>query len=230
VLKPRLLERQKAERRARILAVARKLITRRGVAGLTMRDLAAESGVSVPTIYNLVGGKSALLFALLQEMVVRIAAGLSRASDGSFLDQAFVLVEAARRELLASPRYSQQLVHFFLSTDEESAVRRTFDEQHVAVMAEVIRQGQRQGQVVDWIDPCAASGAMYSLWTATLIRWAKGEIDEAGMDACLRSGLGLVLLGIARGASRDRVEALIREHQHAALPQTTGAQAPAKGA
>ena len=47
----------KAERRARILQAARRLIARRGVQRLNMRDLAQEARVSVPTVYNLIGGK-----------------------------------------------------------------------------------------------------------------------------------------------------------------------------
>ena len=61
-----LLEDQKAERRARILASARRLIAERGFDGLTMRDLAAASRVSVPTLYNLFGGKQALLLGELE--------------------------------------------------------------------------------------------------------------------------------------------------------------------
>jgi len=41
-------------RRERILETARGLIESRGYEGLTMRDLAGSSGVTVPTVYNLV--------------------------------------------------------------------------------------------------------------------------------------------------------------------------------
>ncbi|MGE4607774.1 MAG: helix-turn-helix domain-containing protein, partial [Myxococcota bacterium] len=54
---------QKAERRERILGSAREMIGARGYESLTMRDLARTARVTVPTIYNLIGGKEAVLFA-----------------------------------------------------------------------------------------------------------------------------------------------------------------------
>lgn len=42
-----LFEEHKAERRARIIAAARALVTKHGYDGLTMRDLAAAARVSV---------------------------------------------------------------------------------------------------------------------------------------------------------------------------------------
>jgi AcrR family transcriptional regulator len=58
-----LFEEHKAERRARIISAARELVTKHGYDGLTMRDLAAAARVSVPTLYNLFGGKDAILAA-----------------------------------------------------------------------------------------------------------------------------------------------------------------------
>ncbi|MGH9362599.1 MAG: TetR/AcrR family transcriptional regulator, partial [Thermoanaerobaculia bacterium] len=69
-----LLEEHKAERRARILAAARELIAERGYEGLTMRDLAHASRVSVPTLYNLFGGKQAILLGELEETFERVVA------------------------------------------------------------------------------------------------------------------------------------------------------------
>ena len=61
----------KEKRRQRILSVARKTLARDGVDGLTVRQLASEAGITVPTIYNLVGNKDDLLRLLLDELVSR---------------------------------------------------------------------------------------------------------------------------------------------------------------
>ena len=54
---------QKMEaRRHRILEAARGIIETQGYDTLTMRSLAVESGVTVPTIYNLIGNKEQVLF------------------------------------------------------------------------------------------------------------------------------------------------------------------------
>jgi AcrR family transcriptional regulator len=56
---------QQAERtRAAILAAARRLITERGYAATSVRDIAEAAGVSFPTVYAAVGTKPAILSAL----------------------------------------------------------------------------------------------------------------------------------------------------------------------
>ncbi len=51
----------KRKRRERILSEARQLIARQGFDALNLRDLAGSAGISVPTIYNLIGCKEQLL-------------------------------------------------------------------------------------------------------------------------------------------------------------------------
>lgn len=53
------------KRRDRILAEARKIIAERGFDAFNLRDLAEMSGLSVPTVYNLIGNKDEILKALI---------------------------------------------------------------------------------------------------------------------------------------------------------------------
>jgi AcrR family transcriptional regulator len=93
-----LLEDQKAERRARILAAARRLIAERGFDGLTMRDLAQASRVSVPTLYNLFGGKLALLVGELEETFVRVDTSMRAARGDGFVERMIAGCEAANED------------------------------------------------------------------------------------------------------------------------------------
>src|SRR6185436_2882280 len=102
-----LFDEHKAERRARILAAARKLIADRGYDGLTMRDLAKASRVSVPTLYNLFGGKQALLLGELEQTFANVTASLERVRDGSFVERALAACVAGNEDLLAAPGYSR---------------------------------------------------------------------------------------------------------------------------
>src|SRR5215468_6099300 len=112
-----LLEQQKSERRTRILTAARELIAERGFAGLTMRELAHASRVSVPTLYNLFGGKHALLVGEMEQTFARVVAGVQRAAGRGAVERAFSGCEAATRDLLAAPRFTRELVHLFLASD-----------------------------------------------------------------------------------------------------------------
>jgi AcrR family transcriptional regulator len=55
---------QTAVARRLILAAAGRLFVEKGYAGTTLATVAAEAGVSVQTVYNVIGGKSAVLKAV----------------------------------------------------------------------------------------------------------------------------------------------------------------------
>lgn len=54
-----------ARRRVRILQEARKVLAEGGFDALNLRDLADVAGITVPTIYNLIGNKAEVLKALV---------------------------------------------------------------------------------------------------------------------------------------------------------------------
>ena len=68
---PTLREVNIESRRQRILEAARSLIAGGGMQSLSMRKLAAESGLAVATLYNLYGSRDEILFALIQDGVDR---------------------------------------------------------------------------------------------------------------------------------------------------------------
>ncbi|CAN5601112.1 TetR/AcrR family transcriptional regulator [soil metagenome] len=63
-----LRDRRAAETRRLILAAAHRLIIERGYGTTTMRDIAAEAGVAVQTIYSSIGSKRDLLSAFIDQM------------------------------------------------------------------------------------------------------------------------------------------------------------------
>ena len=58
-----------AARRERILDTARRIIALDGFDSLNLRELALAADVTVPTIYNLIGNKAALVEALFDETI-----------------------------------------------------------------------------------------------------------------------------------------------------------------
>lgn len=218
-----LIDEHKAERRARILAAARRLIAARGYAGLTMRELAQASRVSVPTLYNLFGGKQALLLGELEETFASVAANMQRADGASFVERAFAGCEAANHDLLSAPRYSRELVHLFLVSEETRAIRRDIAERYIETMAAVLREAQAAGELVAWADPAAVATRMYAHYVQAMIGWALGDLDAGELRAATLFGLCLMLLGLARGRAARDLERRAREVQ----PQAT-ARRPAR--
>ena len=81
-----------AKRRQRILHEARQLITRGGYDALNLRTLAAAAGVTVPTIYNLVGNKETLVIALFTGAMHEIEKRVGSHGDDAPLAQAEAVV------------------------------------------------------------------------------------------------------------------------------------------
>jgi AcrR family transcriptional regulator len=223
----------KAERRARILSAARRLIARRGVACLNMRDLADEARVSVPTVYNLIGGKQELLVTLLQSLIEGVAsAQVSLDPKASFVDRANAMCLATQNALLEMPGYARELVLALLTADDQGVrntiaepsgarrgscpealprgLRESIDRQSIELTANLLRLGQAEGELVEWADPELVAGAMYMALVAAMIRWAKRELDDEGLCRWISAGTGLALLGVTRGRARTQMEELLK--------------------
>jgi len=210
-----LREEQKTERRRRILAATRKLIAAGGFERLTMRELARESRVSVPTLYNLFGGKQALLLGELEETFAAVAAGLETARGHGIVARAFAVCEVGTRELLAGPRYWRELVQLFLVADETVSIRRENEARYVAMMARLLAEGQQAGEVARWADPAIVARRMFAHYLQTMIEWAKGDLDGEDFRVATLFGMSLMLLGIVRGRAARDLERRVRELQPA---------------
>ncbi len=208
-----LFEEHKAERRARILAAARELIAERGYDGLTMRDLARASRVSVPTLYNLFGGKQALLLAELESTFAAVVAGIATARTGGVVDRAIATCDAGNADVLAVPRYSRELILLFLTSPDTTLLRRSSAESYAELMAGILRDGQAAGEIEPWVDPLIHARRMFAHYQLTMIEWARGEIDADAFRAATRYGMCAMLLGVARGRAQRRLAAELRDVQ-----------------
>ena len=160
----------KRRRRQRILQGAHDLVARAGVGALTMRTLADESAVSVPTIYALVGGRDDVIAALMESGVHRFDAGaasltgrgLSRATAVVELFADIVdherelihallasgaLVSAGREPLLLFHRSRAELERCFAEAVQDRRLRADTDPAFAA--STTVRLGM--GAVIDWV-------------------------------------------------------------------------------
>jgi AcrR family transcriptional regulator len=209
-----LLEEQMEERRTRILAAARRLITDGGFEGLTMRQLAETARVSVPTVYNLIGNKYLLLEVLVKQQLAEALAAMAKVPPNlSIVDYLELMPGLTHDVLLANPRYTRALIHVFLTAEDSAPARRELDRGSLEVIAASVRAGQQLGELVSWADPERVASAMYAIYVSALICWASGEIEENELRASTRHGIGLVLLGLTTGDVRARLEEALRARE-----------------
>src|SRR5262249_50094489 len=130
--------------------------------------------------------------------------------NSTFVDRASAMCVATQNALLEMPDYVRELVLEFVSSDESSGVRQTMDQKSVELMANLLRMGQDEGELVQWANPELVAGSMYMALIAAVIRWAKRELDDEGLRLWISASTGLVLLGVTRGRARTQLETLLK--------------------
>lgn len=154
------------QRRAAILAAARALFDEGGSGGVTVRGLAARSGVTVPTIYKLIGGR------------------------GAVVEQA--LLEGLRACIEAAPAVAMHgdvnIVSAYADTLWSAAATRPAYTRHLVELCARTPGGRRVGSVLR----AEMVGAL-SLWLAALCdadrldRLGGAPVVASALDAHLRS-------------------------------------------
>ena len=202
-----------AERRQRILAAARAIVARQGYEALTMRELARESRVTVPTLYNLIGGKQAVLAAAVEEQTLRFLAAVERQAGRSPAARLLAVVGACTRELLGLPAYYRSLLHLLYRAEAASRVRRRVDRALGSELAGALRAIADSGELVAWADPRALLRSLRSQLSANALAWASGGLADQAFAATACYDTCLTLLGVTTGRSHAELERAAREAQ-----------------
>jgi AcrR family transcriptional regulator len=208
-----LLTAQMAKRREGILAAAREIIGELGYEALTMRDLARASRVTVPTIYNLVGGKETVLFAAVEEQTQRFVAGIEQVDVAAPAARVLSVVDACTRELLRLPRYYRSLLRLLFTSEAAAPARAAVGRALGAQLARGVRDLRDSGELVAWADAETLVDQLGAQLAFVSMRWAAGELGREGLRAASAYGVCLVLMSLTEGRSRREFERVAREVQ-----------------
>src|SRR5688572_19621571 len=157
-----LFEAHKAERKARIIAVARELVTKHGYEGLTMRDRAAAARLAVPPLYHCIGRKHAILVAELERSAVVIASRIQQ--HGSFFARGMAAFEAGMDLIEEQPGFFRAVMRMFLTSPETAPMRRRSEEGYIAIMASNLRAAKQAGQLLEYVEPEIVARYMYGVY------------------------------------------------------------------
>jgi AcrR family transcriptional regulator len=191
----------KQQRRDAVLLAARALVIEGGADALTMRALAARAGVSVPTVYGLIGGRDAVIAAMLERGGEQFDASLA-----DHHDDPVVRIHAAIDAYCDGLAANHQVVRALMGSDvawvdAPGAARHRL---HAHIL-DASRDAQRVG-ILD--RTCSAEDLATHLDALTLgavARWAGHATGAADLSARLHHGAAMVLAANARGEHRDRL-------------------------
>lgn len=197
-----------AERRERILATAREIIAEQGFEALTLRQLAQTAGVTVPTIYNLIGSKDQVLVAAVAEQTERFLRGIQRAAG-----DVIAVVDANLRELLRMPRYYRSLLRLLMTSDAAEEARRTVSRALGGQLRAALGELAEQGGIEDWVDLDDLGDQLLGILGGASLAWAQGFLSDRAFGRRERYGVSLLMLGVTRGAARAAYLRLAQENQ-----------------
>jgi AcrR family transcriptional regulator len=104
------------ERRRQLVAAARRVLGRQGLAGSTLRAVAAEAGVPLGTVHYIFASKELLLRAVLEDVVDQVTATLAEATgDIAEVEAAMLAGARAAWAGLVETDPAQQLMQYELT-------------------------------------------------------------------------------------------------------------------
>ncbi|QLL05356.1 TetR/AcrR family transcriptional regulator [Mycobacterium vicinigordonae] len=173
-------QRAAANRRA-VLDAAREIIATQGVDALTLEAVAERADVVVQTIYNRVGGRSAVLTAVAEQALEESRAYMDPAYDADGGAEDRILLAAA-----AYARFARERPHEFRilvePPNEPDAVKRIAELTRVqnARLADVIREGIQVGVLRPDLDPDDIATALWAALNGLLaLAWRPGGLHAS---------------------------------------------------
>lgn len=202
-----------AERRERILRSAREIIAEDGFEALTTRALAQRARVTVPTIYNLVGAKDAVLFAAVEDQTERFLHALGSREDRPPTERVVGVCHDCVDELLRAPRYYRALLQLMQASESAGEARRSVGRTVVREFESGVEALRASGHVVGWLETQAVAERLGAHLTAVAMQWATGELGDTDFRRTAVLGTCLMLLGVTSGDARAWLERQARTAQ-----------------
>ncbi|MFT4624516.1 MAG: AcrR family transcriptional regulator [Myxococcota bacterium] len=194
-----LRERNKADKRRRILAAARRLFTERGYDGTTTRAIAQAAGVGTGTVYAYAETKLDLLFLLFDsEISAVIEARFTCLPDGPLLDRLVHPFLGFITHYASTPDLAWVMIKempFYAGSAESRYI-----ELHTAFFARVaavVAAEQQAGRVRPSVDPLEAALALFALYGGVVLTWARsGSWSVEAGEALLTRAFAVAVEGL----------------------------------
>ncbi len=170
----------KEDRRLRILACARQLMGEGGFEGLSLRKLAAAAQVTVPTIYNLIGGKDQILFAFSGELIKGIERALEKIDEDRPLEKAEAVVIVATGEIEKDPDFHRAALlagHYFDRSDIAHQKWRALGRRAATMQENAARAAQKIGLMEGNISARLLGDQIFRNYQSASSDWAHRRIS-----------------------------------------------------
>ena len=202
-----------SDRRRRIFGAARAIIAQGGLDSLTTRGLAQAAGLTVPTLYNLVGGKDEILTQMVAQNVEALWDRLEFDRRATPLDMADAIIDEAYEVVRTEKSFHRAIlplmidmgIVFAANPDSKDVGAKAAN--RCALMAQQACQAALdQGLLRGNLSPEELGQQMFITYRGPMRDWLEDVIGDPEMLRRQRRGFYLVM---AADASDDFREVLL---------------------
>lgn len=207
-----LRERNLEARRQKILGAARALLSRGGLAALSMRKLAEEASLSVNTLYNLWGTREKILRALTLDARDRMNATVSTETfPEDPIEHCRALARATVREMCRQHELFRPMILAWLEGELSGRPSPVEPTAHsIGVLAQIIGNARERGLLDCPMRPEQLAWQIQHGAQLAQIQWALGRIDDAHFEARVLYSVNLAFLGLVPEDRRPEIHTKLK--------------------
>jgi AcrR family transcriptional regulator len=190
-------ERNKLEKRARIVGAARALFATQGFSETTTSQIAEAAGIGTGTLFLYARTKEDLLFLVFKDEMLETAQDSFRnlPQDAGSVDQLMQvfdrMVDYHERDVALTRILLREII-----TPGADAREDELDELMGAIysgFAQLVRKGQAAGRIPDRHDPDLTGRSIFAIYYLGLLNWLGGRATRAEFLSDLRLQLAALL-------------------------------------
>lgn len=214
----------KEARKQRILATAQSLVREEGTPEISMRALAEGAGVSMMTLYNLIGTRDDILILLVKEQTKQSISKIRWSKTANAVESVLAIPGHYFAYLSSDPSYLRILnTVFYGSLGRE--LRIEIIEPRRRWWSSIVSEAVAQGEISSGVNIPALVVNLESILSGGIREWSYDGISIGHAEARVECGFCLALLGIVDSSMRDIVEQRLQAAQTRLIESSAGEHA-----
>ena len=193
---------RQVERRQGIQAEAWRLMAERGYEGVTMRELSKRTGISTRTLYEIYGGKDALLGEAFRGRRRIVFERIEQAIDVKGLEHLVRMNTAIVDSIATSENFSRA----YASVLASNKISIYTIETPVAHFQGCLVEIRDQGDFLPWADLELTARRLLLGQNALMIQWGNGTISSANLESLYMMSMCEILIPLTLGKTREALQ------------------------
>jgi AcrR family transcriptional regulator len=185
-----------------------------GAEKLTMRKVAAASGVSPTTLYNRFGTKDSLIsVALVEHFDSRIASHFEQRQYRSAapLKQLQAMLTLMAENTIEHPSFTETLTSLHYKSDNESTMTHALFSRISQELQIIVEQLQEDGELVSWASPQLIATELADKLFSVHAKYSQGQFSDELLIEHSCFSCFLVIRGVAVESLHKKVDPMLKK-------------------